>query len=68
MMNMPVVTSRFWNIVYGAGKGEVKLDKEGMLSMCTIATNKAWLLEKIHAGGHSAPPHDERPEFMNFTR
>lgn len=41
MMNMPVVTSRFWNIVYGAGKGEVKLDKEGMLSMCPIATNKA---------------------------
>ena len=25
MMNMPVVTSQYWNIAYGAGKGEVKL-------------------------------------------
>ena len=22
MMNMPVVTSQYWNIAYGAGKGE----------------------------------------------
>ena len=44
MMNMPVDTSRYWNIAYGAGKGEVKLDKEGMLSMRTLTTNKTWLL------------------------
>ena len=68
MMNMPVVTSQYWNIAYGAGKGEVKLDKEGMQTMRTLATNMAWLLEKIHAGGYTAPPRDERPEFMNFIR
>ena len=27
MMNMPVVTSQYWNIAYGAGKGEVKPQK-----------------------------------------
>jgi multimeric flavodoxin WrbA len=48
MMNMPVVTSQYWNIAYGAGKGEVKLDTEGMQTMRTLATNMAWLLEKIH--------------------
>ena len=66
MMNMPVVTSQYWNIAYGAGKGEAKLDKEGMQTMRTLGNNMAWLLEKI--GDGSAPERDERPEFMNFIR
>ena len=68
MMNMPVVTSQYWNIAYGAGKGEVKLDTEGMQTMRTLATNMAFLLHKIHAEGNPAPQRDERPEFMNFIR
>lgn len=68
MMNMPVVTSQYWNIAYGAGKGEVKLDTEGMQTMRTLATNMAFLLQKIHADGDSAPKRDERPQFMNFIR
>ena len=68
MMNMPVVTSQYWNIAYGAGKGEVKLDTEGMQTMRTLATNMAFLLEKIHADGNHAPQREERPTFMNFIR
>ena len=68
MMNMPVVTSQYWNIAYGAGKGEAKLDKEGMQTMRTLGNNMAWLLEKIHTGDNPAPERDERPEFMNFIR
>ena len=68
MMNMPVVTSQYWNIAYGAGKGEVKLDTEGMQTMRTLATNMAFLLRKIHAAGDAAPQRHERPEFMNFIR
>ena len=68
MMNMPVVTSQYWNIAYGAGKGEVKLDTEGMQTMRTLANNMAFLLQKIHADGDSAPKRDERPQFMNFIR
>jgi multimeric flavodoxin WrbA len=68
MMNMPVVTSQYWNIAYGAGKGEVKKDAEGMQTMRTLATNMAFLLQKIHAGGNSAPQRDERPAFTNFIR
>ena len=68
MMNMPVVTSQYWNIAYGAGKGEVKLDTEGMQTMRTLGNNMAWLLQKIHAGGQTAPQRDEKPVFMNFIR
>ena len=68
MMNMPVVTSQYWNIAYGAGKGEVKLDTEGMQTMRTLANNMAFLLQKIHADGEAAPKRDERPQFMNFIR
>ena len=68
MMNMPVVTSQYWNIAYGAGKGEVKLDTEGMQTMRTLANNMAFLLQKIHADGEAAPKRDERPQFMNFNR
>ena len=68
MMNMPVVTSQYWNIAYGAGKGEVKRDTEGMQTMRTLATNMAFLLQKIHADGNPTPKRDERPQFMNFIR
>ena len=68
MMNMPVVTSQYWNIAYGAGKGEVKKDAEGMQTMRTLATNMAFLLQKIHAGGQTSPQRDERPTFTNLIR
>ena len=66
MMNMPVVTSQYWNIAYGAGKGEAKMDKEGMQTMRTLGNNMAWLLQRI--GDGPAPERDERPEFTNFIR
>ncbi|MBO7051944.1 MAG: flavodoxin family protein [Prevotella sp.] len=68
MMNMPVVTSQYWNIAYGAGKGEVKLDTEGMQTMRTLATNMAFLLHKIHIDEKTAPQREERPTYMNFIR
>ena len=68
MMNMPVVTSQYWNIAYGTGKGEVAFDLEGMQTMRTLGDNMAFLLEKIHASGNPAPKREERPVFMNFIR
>ncbi len=44
------------------------LDTEGMQTMRTLATNMAFLLQKIHADGNPAPQRDERPAFMNFIR
>ncbi|MBO7609293.1 MAG: flavodoxin family protein [Muribaculaceae bacterium] len=68
MMNMPVVTSQYWNIVYGTSEGEASLDIEGLQTMRTLATNMAWLLNKIHADGNPDYPKYERQKPMNFIR
>lgn len=68
MTSMPVIGSQYWNIVYGRDKGEAKLDKEGMQTMRTLASNMAWLLEKIHAGGSLAPVREKQREVTNFIR
>ncbi|MBO4849458.1 MAG: flavodoxin family protein [Prevotella sp.] len=68
MMNMPVVSSQYWNIVYGMSEGEASLDKEGLQTMRTMANNMAWLLKKIHAGGNPDYPQREQQQPMNFIR
>ena len=68
MMNMPLVTSQYWNIVYGRTPGEAALDKEGMQTMQTLARNMAWLLKSTN--GEKAPgrPKDEPWDMMHFIR
>ena len=68
MMNMPVVTSQYWNIVYGREEGQAALDKEGLQTMRTLADNMAWLLKKIHADGSPSYPEREEWQPMNFIR
>lgn len=68
MMNMPVVTSQYWNIVYGREPGQAALDTEGMQTMRTMANNMAWLLKKIHANGQPDYPEREPWNPMNFIR
>lgn len=67
MMNMPVITSQYWNIAYGMMPGESKLDEEGMQTMRTLANNMAWLLKST--GGKPAPGiGDEQWVATNFIR
>ena len=68
MMNMPVVTSQYWNIVYGREEGQAALDTEGMQTMRTMANNMAWLLKKIHANGNPDYPEREEWKPMSFIR
>ena len=68
MMNMPVVTSQYWNIVYGREEGQAALDVEGMQAMHTMANNMAWMLKKIHAGGSPDYPEREPWSPMHFIR
>jgi multimeric flavodoxin WrbA len=68
MMNMPVVTSQYWNIAYGREPGQAALDVEGMQTMRTMADNMAWLLKKIHADGNPDYPEREEWQPMNFIR
>ncbi len=67
MTNMPVVTSQYWNIVYGCTPGESRLDREGLQTMRTLANNMAWMLKKIATGEGNAPER-EPWDAMNFIR
>lgn len=68
MMNMPIVTSQYWNIVYGREEGQAALDAEGMQTMRTMANNMAWLLKKIHESGNPNYPEREPWQPMHFIR
>ncbi len=68
MVNMPVVTSQYWNIAYGLEEGETAFDSEGMQTMRTLANNMAWLLKKIHADTNIEAPQREEWQPMHFVR
>ena len=66
MMNMPLVTSQYWNIVYGREPGQAALDTEGMQTMRTLANNMAALLKAT--GGKPLPPREVAWEPLQFIR
>ena len=47
---MPVVSSTYWNMVYGNTPEEVKQDLEGMQTMRNLGRNMAYLIKCIDAG------------------
>ena len=67
IMNMPVVSSQYWNMAYGQTPGQVRLDEEGMQTMRTLGHNMAWLIRRldVSASGH---PDREQPVWTNFIR
>lgn len=67
--SMPVVSSTYWNHVYGNQPEEVAQDKEGLMTMNNIGKNMAWLLKCIAAGKESGIqiPENEKVR-TNFIR
>jgi len=65
ILNMPLVTSQYWNIVYGRDAGEAALDAEGMQTMRSLAKNMAALLRATK--GQPRPQYEAR-QAMNFIR
>ena len=65
--NMPVVSSQYWNMVYGQTPGQASLDEEGMQTMRTLGHNMAWMIRQLNiaADGH---PQLEAPLRTNFIR
>jgi multimeric flavodoxin WrbA len=47
---MPVISSRYWNMVHGNTPDEVRQDLEGMQTMRILARNMAWFLRCKEAG------------------
>lgn len=66
--NMPVVSSQYWNIVYGQMPGQAVEDGEGMQTMRTLGRNMAWLLRKIYNPAPDAPTPEQPRVFTNFIR
>ena len=70
LMQMPIVTSRYWNMVHGARPEDVAQDEEGMSVMRTLGRNMVWLLRSIEAGRAAGVemPEREMPVKTNFIR
>ena len=67
---MPVVSSRYWNMVHGNTPEEVMQDEEGVAIMRTLGHNMAWLLKCIEAGRAAGlgEPTKAPPGWTNFIR
>lgn len=68
---MPIATSRYWNMVHGNTPEEVKQDEEGLQIMRYLGKNMAWLLKLKEAGekaGVGLPKQEEARKATNFIR
>ena len=67
---MPIISSRYWNLVYGASAEQVEKDTEGMYTMRVLGENMAYFLRCKEAADKLGvkPPEREKPVFMNFIR
>lgn len=69
LMQMPIITSRYWNMVHGTNPEEVRKDLEGLQTLEVLAKNMAWFLKckKAAQAAGIAPP--QQPfVFTNFIR
>jgi multimeric flavodoxin WrbA len=67
---MPVISSRYWNMVHGRAPEDVKKDLEGMQTMRILARNMAWFLKCKEAGSKAGVklPAQEEIVFTNFIK
>lgn len=42
---MPIISSNYWNVIYGQTAEDAKRDLEGLRTMTTLARNMAWFLK-----------------------
>ena len=67
---MPIVSSRYWNMVHGAKPEDVEKDEEGLQTMRILARNMAYYLKCIEAGKEKGieKPVREKTIMTNFVR
>ena len=66
-MNMPVVSSQYWNMAYGHAPGQARMDEEGMQTMRTLGRNMAWMLKKLNVAEDGHPQQEQR-SWTNFIK
>ena len=67
ILNMPVVSSQYWNMVYGQTPGQAAQDEEGMQTMRTLGRNMAWMIQRLDTS-NGPLPEKEPPVRTNFIR
>ncbi len=70
LMQMPIITSRYWNMIHGAKPEDVRQDAEGMQTMRILGNNMAFFLRCKEAGQKAGiiPPEQEQFVYTNFIR
>lgn len=70
LMQMPIITSRYWNMVHGASPEQVKQDLEGLQVMRVLGNNMAYFLHCKEAAKKMGIkiPEQEPMVFTNFIR
>jgi len=67
--NMPIASSRYWNMVHGNRKEETEQDLEGLLTMRTLGRNMAFLIKSIKLGKEEMSLPEKEPFVgTNFIR
>ena len=67
---MPIVSSRYWDMVHGHTPAQVRQDEEGMQIMRVLGRNMAWMLNslKIAADAGLPLPEQEKRISTNYIR
>ena len=70
ILEMPVASSRYWNMVHGACPEDVEQDLEGLATMRVLGHNMAYMLKCFESGAKAgvALPEREPRVFTNFIR
>jgi multimeric flavodoxin WrbA len=70
IMQMPVISSQYWNMVHGSQPEDVMQDLEGLQTMRTLGRNMAWFLKCKEAGIKAGVPFPVCEERLrtNFIR
>ncbi|MBE7087432.1 MAG: flavodoxin family protein [Clostridiales bacterium] len=68
--NMPVVSSQYWNMVFGSNGDQAESDTEGMQTMRILGKNMAWLIKCINSGKENGIPFPTHPAHVktNFIK
>ncbi len=70
ILQMPIISATYWNMVYGANADDAEQDAEGLRTMRVLAHNMAYFLrcrEAAQAAGVALPP-VEPPARTSFIR
>lgn len=66
---MPIVSSNYWDVIYGRVPGDAEQDAEGNQTLRILGKNMAWMLQLIENGkGIVAEPEPEAKVATSFIR